>query len=129
MTTQLRPYATAIGLGLVSGLIAVGVLVASVFLTTYDGFVVVGAPVWFASGCLITARMIADTYPEPDFWSVFWAVSFGLFGGAVLAGCIGTAVALTWLLRLPYAVGLVFICTAAAVASLTWPRTGYQMEY
>ena len=54
--------------------LGVGVLAASVFMTTYDGFLAVGAPVWFAVTCIITARLVQDAAPEYGFWSLVWAV-------------------------------------------------------
>ena len=117
----LRGYAVALGLAVVAGAIGVGVLAASVFMTTYDGFLAVGAPVWFAVTCIITARLVQDAAPEYGFWSLVWAVSAGLMAGASVAGLLGAVVALTWLLRLPYAAFFTFLITAATVFAFTRP--------
>lgn len=123
----IRGYAIALGLAVLSGVIGVAILAASVFMTTYDGFLAIGMPVWFAVTCIITARLMQDAAPEYRPWSVVWAVSAGLLAGASVAGALGTIVALTWLLRLPYAAFFTFIITAATV--FAFKRPGFRDEH
>jgi hypothetical protein len=114
LTLQLRKLALAVALGLLAGAAGVAVLWAVIVLMSFEGFVVVALPLFLATTALTVAYMLGGRV-DLSAGGVLWAVSAGALLGTSAVLLAASAVAFTWLLRFPYAAGLVFLCTAFGV--------------
>ncbi|MSQ10221.1 MAG: hypothetical protein EXR52_04365 [Dehalococcoidia bacterium] len=122
-------FAVASGFGLASGVLTVAAFFAMLYLYSFrapdhSGFVVIGAPLGYATTVVTAAWYAADNDHNFSLWTLVIALSLGLLVGITVVLVAAFVLAFTALLRPPYMAGLLFLMVVASVTRyvLTRPR-------